>query len=216
MTEEEHAQQVAITRNQERITGLQNDINKLEIHYDKQVQDQKTSFDTYTSLLKAQIYKLNQDIDEEKKQRKKISDEIEELTHIKGSISEYYKRIKELDKQIGYQNERVELLKQEYEKFSIEIEAIKNWENYLVSGNIPSFDSSFWSNLETMLKIRHGESGLILYLKPSSEAVRASMIALFKRMVKEDIANISDYKRLEIENYQSQKELAEERKKNEV
>ena len=207
-------QENIIQKAQTRIVNLQREIKQLETRHDKRMQTLDRNYDTQVLFHKDKLRSINQEIDEVKTQRKIIKMSLINLTKVKGNIETYidlgytlHDRIKVQLKQVDEESQKRLEIRAEIKAMQNQLEAKNAWFNYLLSGTIPSWDSTFWKDLETMFKVKRGELPPTPYIKPASEAVRKRMINIYQRMVKEDIADQWAYQRLKEKNNQLEENL---------
>ena len=141
------------------------------------------------AVLKRRLTRLKA---EESRLEKSVNMKSKEIRELNIMADDYAQKILNMNTTI----ENLEIKKKETEEelgaMKEQIEATNAWRSYLLSGKIPSWDSTFWKDLNHLISIRNRGITDRAYLKPASEAVRKKIVELYREMVKKDLGDIWD------------------------
>lgn len=129
---------------------------------------------------------------EESRLEKSVNMKKEKIRELNIMADDYAKKILNMNTTI----ENLDIKKKETEEElgakKEQIETTNAWRSYLLSGKMPSWDSTFWKDLNHLISIRNSGITDGAYLKPASEAVRKKIVELYREMVKKGLGDVWD------------------------
>jgi chromosome segregation ATPase len=189
---------------------------------DRHVQKEKkleSIYEERKTFLTRHINDLKGEITNLKMVQRRIQVEIDNLTGLKGSIKEGLDFVEKLEEKVNLLIQEIKASTEEKEKVEAvietkekDIEGLNAWKNYLLSGDIPIYESTFWTNLKRIIQMRD-ERLPLPYIRQTSEAVRKKMLEFYKGMVSEDIVSTWNYEKLRGEKERVSRNLQEVREK---
>jgi len=91
-----------------------------------------------------------------------------------------------------------------------ELEALRQWRTYLLSGVI---NERVWQDIKALMRVHEGEIEPASYVRQRREDVRKAMVRLYGEMIEEDIPSVFDYAYLQDEKKKVDQEARELREK---
>jgi len=161
------------------------------------------------AILKRRLTRLEA---EEIRLDKSVNMKRENIRELDNMADDYSQKILSMNTTI----ENLEIKKKETEEelgaMKEQIDATNAWRSYLLSGKIPSWESTFWQDLNQLISIKNRGISDGAYLKPASEAVRKKMVELYREMVKKDLGDVWDaFRQLDMRTLENR--LEKEKKK---
>ncbi|MEW5760191.1 MAG: hypothetical protein AB1779_05445 [Candidatus Thermoplasmatota archaeon] len=156
----------------------------------ERINSEKTNLEREIKVLKENYDKTQQDL--------------VNILAVRNSVEEIRTGIEKLKSEKVEMETKVNSLKQEIEKLTAQhkeleddIAGYKAWREFLLSGKIPSYEYSIWSDMETLVKIHRGEAKYLeMYKDNISERVWKNLLLYHKKLVEENIVSKWDAARL--------------------
>ncbi|MHC1588653.1 MAG: AAA family ATPase, partial [Methermicoccaceae archaeon] len=137
---------------------------------------------------------------EQKEQLETLTSELSHMLGTKEEASAILQRLECSKDEL----EKLQATLKEAEKQADELEALRQWRTYLLSGVIEEW---VWWDIKALMRIHEGETEPASYVKQKSEDVRKAMVKLYREMIDGDIASVFDYENLQQKNKRMGKEL---------
>jgi hypothetical protein len=205
LTGKNEALQATIARGERRVLELKNEATALENSTRERTQTLNHEYERRSNQLQKNLDALQLEETGLVRRKTVLFGDIEALTGLKGDIRNHIAYVTALKAQITSLHSTKKDLEVDTQAQHGRLELTDAWRAFLLTGQIPDWDSSFWEDIETLGKIRAGLLPPSQYLAPTSKRLRKRLVELYKELVSDDVVTVFEHEQLR-DDYESLQE----------